>query len=387
MKKKLVIMLTALMTAGMLAGCGSNNANQNVTGTETVSAGDAQTGSTESTENGDTNSSAVSDPIVLKDLKVEDYVTLGDYTGLKVNVSPLEVDQEEWDELVNRIYSSNITAESGGIMDRAVADGDTVNISYVGKRDDVAFDGGTANGALLTIGSGQYIEGFEAGLVGVNPGETVDLNLTFPENYGNSELAGADVVFSVTVNFIVPTEMEDEVVAAMAADEFKNVEELKQYVHDYLTAENQDQYNTNVENSILEAFLATCTFQENLPQDLIAEYKVNIENNVANSAASMGTDAETFVSYYYGTDYESFLNLYSQESAKQSLSFQAVANAEGLNINDEELDTLLQDYATQGGYSSVEAMMGTNPKEDYREYFMFEKVMDFLKENAEITEA
>lgn len=387
MKKKLVIMLTALMTAGMLAGCGSNNANQNVTGTETVSAGDAQTGSTESTENGDTNSSAVSDPIVLKDLKVEDYVTLGDYTGLKVNVSPLEVDQEEWDELVNRIYSSNITAESGGIMDRAVADGDTVNISYVGKRDDVAFDGGTANGALLTIGSGQYIEGFEAGLVGVNPGETVDLNLTFPENYGNSELAGADVVFSVTVNFIVPTEMEDEVVAAMAADEFKNVEELKQYVHDYLTAENQDQYNSNVENSILEAFLATCTFQENLPQDLIAEYKVNIENNVANSAASMGTDAETFVSYYYGTDYESFLNLYSQESAKQSLSFQAVANAEGLNINDEELDTLLQDYATQGGYSSVEAMMGTNPKEDYREYFMFEKVMDFLKENAEITEA
>lgn len=387
MKKKLVIMLTALMTAGMLAGCGSNNANQNVTGTETVSAGDAQTGSTESTENGDTNSSAVSDPIVLKDLKVEDYVTLGDYTGLKINVSPLEVDQEEWDELVNRIYSSNITAESGGIMDRAVADGDTVNISYVGKRDDVAFDGGTANGALLTIGSGQYIEGFEAGLVGVNPGETVDLNLTFPENYGNSELAGADVVFSVTVNFIVPTEMEDEVVAAMAADEFKNVEELKQYVHDYLTAENQDQYNSNVENSILEAFLATCTFQENLPQDLIAEYKVNIENNVANSAASMGTDAETFVSYYYGTDYESFLNLYSQESAKQSLSFQAVANAEGLNINDEELDTLLQDYATQGGYSSVEAMMGTNPKEDYREYFMFEKVMDFLKENAEITEA
>ena len=85
---------------------------------------------------------------------------------MAVSVDTVEVDEDEWDTLVNNVYYGNITAENGGIMDRAVETGDTVNIDYEGKKDDVAFDGGTAQGYDLTIGSGNFIAGFEDGLIG-----------------------------------------------------------------------------------------------------------------------------------------------------------------------------------------------------------------------------
>lgn len=348
MKKKLAMIFTMLMAVVVLGGCGKDDA-----------------------------------PVVLKDFQVEKYVTLGEYKGLKVSAAQSEVDQDQWDSLVGQVFNNNVSAESGGITDRAVAQGDTVNISYVGKKDDVAFQGGTADGALLTIGSGQYIEGFEEGLVGVMPGETVDLNLTFPENYQEATLSGADVVFTVTVNFIMP-QLEDEAVASMGKEEFGNVEELRQYVHDYLEQENQSQYDNLVKNSVLEAFMESCAFKD-MPKKLVEEYKEMIRKNIESDSAAAGVDTDTYTQYYFGTDFESFLEKYSEESAKQNLALQAVANKEGLNVDDDELDTLLGDYASKGGYNSVEEFMGENSKEDYREYFMFDKVMEFLTENAEIT--
>lgn len=158
--------------------------------------------------------------VPLNQMKVEKYVTLGDYQNLSVTVDAAAVDDTELAALVNSVYVDNVTAENGGIVDRAVETGDTVIIDYEGKKDGVAFEGGTAQEASLTIGSGRFIDGFEDGLIGVKPGETVDLNLTFPESYGNAELAGQPVVFTVTVHFIRPAEvapedMEDAVVASM----------------------------------------------------------------------------------------------------------------------------------------------------------------------------
>lgn len=348
MKKKIAMVLTMLMAVGLLGGCGKDDA-----------------------------------PIILKDYEVEKYVTLGEYKGLQVSATKAEVDQEQWDSLVSQVFNNNISAESGGITDRAVAQGDTVNISYVGKKDDVAFQGGTADGDLLTIGSGSYIDGFEDGLVGVMPGETVDLNLTFPDNYHDATMSGAEVVFTVTVNFIVP-EFEDEAVASMGQEEFGNVEELRQYVHDYLQEENENQYNDLVKNSVLEAFMESCTFKD-MPKKLVNEYREIIKTNIEADSAAAGVDADTYTQYYYRTGFEDFLEKYSEESARQNVALQAVANKEGLNVEDEELDTLLSDYAAKGGYNSVEEFMGENSKEDYREYFMFDKVMEFLTDNAVIT--
>ena len=171
----------------------------------------------------------------LKDMKVTSYVTLGHYSNLTVEVEPVDVTQEEWDELTLAVYQSNVPDEDM-IYDRKVENGDTVIIDYVGTKDGVAFDGGTATAQELTIGSGKYIAGFEEGLIGVLPGETVDLNLTFPEDYGVEDLNGAAVVFKVTVNSIYPnlSEMKDSVVAAMGLEGVSNIEEYKQYVYNYL---------------------------------------------------------------------------------------------------------------------------------------------------------
>ena len=155
-----------------------------------------------------------------------------EYKGLALTIAPrAEVTDEQVDELARSVYNDALTAEYG-ITDRAVAVGDKVNINYAGTQDGVAFEGGTADNQSLVIGSGSFIEGFEDGLVGVMPGETVELNLTFPEDYMNADMAGVEVVFTVTVNFIylsADDTMQDEAIAVMSDGEYATIDAFKMY--------------------------------------------------------------------------------------------------------------------------------------------------------------
>ncbi len=153
------------------------------------------------------------------------YVTLKNYKGIVVDTKSDEY-LEMYDNEIGYDVSDNdfYVRKTQG----TVADGDTANIDYVGKKDGVAFDGGTAKGYDLIIGSHNFIDGFEEGLIGVNIGDTVDLNLTFPENYQSEELAGKAVVFTVTVNYVKTDEpMKPE-------DYFKelNFKSVKEYKAD-----------------------------------------------------------------------------------------------------------------------------------------------------------
>lgn len=374
-RKKLCILLTALLSAALLAGCGSpDNAGTDSPGTE--DSGAENSGQAQNTA-GST---------ILKDMEVEQYVTLGEYKGLQVTVEPVSVKDEELNELMNNVYSGNITAENGGITDRAVEAGDTVNIDYEGKKDGVAFSGGTAQGASLTIGSGRFIEGFEDGLIGVMPGETVDLNLTFPEGYGNAELDGQAVVFTVTVNYILPSadQMEDEVIAGIGIEGVTNAAELEQYVYDYLYSNGQYTYDNNVRNAVLDALLEACTFTEELPKELLTKYEQDTRSSIETEAAGYGVDADTYTNYYFEMGFEDFLAVYCPESVKQMLALQAIADKENLNLSDEELEETLQGYATESGYETVDEFLGQTTREDYREYLMSNQVIEFLVENAVI---
>lgn len=328
-----------------------------------------------------------SDTTVLKDMKVEKYVTLGEYKGVELQVAAASVSEEELSQMVEYIYTSSVTAENGAIKDRAAQDGDTVNIDYVGKKDGVAFDGGTASGQSLTLGSNSFIDGFEDGLVGVKPGETVDLNLTFPENYGAADLAGQAVVFTVTVNYIVPTaaEFTDDVVAGFGVSEFTNMAELNQYANDYLLENANYNRDMEIENSLLETIMSNATFKE-IPETVIQKYSDQMTRSIESVAMQYGIDTDTYLGYYFGMDLATYLDTYAEDSAKQGILFQAIANEEGLNLTDEELDTELQTYATNAGYATVEEFLGEEPKENFREFLMFERVLQFLKDNAVITE-
>lgn len=358
MKKKTLGILAALLSVCMLAGCGAKDTGN---GTESTA---------------------------LKDMDVDKYVTLGEYKGLAVSVDTVEVDEDEWNTLVSNVYYGNITAENGGIMDRAVETGDTVNIDFEGKKDGVAFDGGTSQGYDLTIGSGSFIAGFEDGLIGVMPGETVDLDLNFPDPYPNNpDLAGQPVVFTVTVNFIEPEQdgvFSDEVISKFGIDGVTNEEELRQYAYDYLEENAQQNYESNVDQAVMDAFMANNTFTS-VPEALVQKYSDAAESSITSTASAYGVDGDTFTQYYYGQDLATFVATYSEEAAKQDIALQAVANRENLNISDEELDQILLDRATAAGYDTIEEYIGETSKEDYREYFLYDKVIDYLVENAQIT--
>ncbi len=378
MKKGLVYLMTAVMAVGLFTACGNkeNTQDPGVTATATPDA---------SGTNNEGTQTPVANRVVLKDLDVAKYVTLGDYKNIEVTMAGPEVDQEEWDLINAQVYNDFVTAESGGVLDRAVENGDLVNIDYSGKKDGVVFDGGTAAAQQLEIGSGSFIAGFEEGLVGVMPGETVDLNLTFPEVYPNADLAGQAVVFTVTVNFIYPTSesWSDDVVASAENSDFTTVEEMKQYVYDYLEEYNAYYYDINLENAVVEAFINQCEFKD-VPEELVQSYRDDFTLTMSNEAAMYGMDVDSLCYYYYGVDLATFLDTYVTESAKQSLAFQAVANAENMNLSDADFDARLLELATQYGCTSIEQYIGANPKEGYRELFMLEDVVAFLVENATV---
>lgn len=363
MKKKLILLLAAVMAVFMLAGCGDKENKKEET---------SDTG--ESAENSD------KDSVTLKDFDVDALVTLGKYKGLEVTVQKAAVDETQQQAYVENIFYNGITEEAG-IKDRAVEDGDQVYISYVGTLDGEAFSGGTSEGTFLKIGSGQYIAGFEDGLIGVMPGETVDLNLAFPDPYKpNPDMSGKEVVFTVTVIYIAP-EISDEAILAMANENFSNVDELNQYVYDQLLTQAQSDYDVRLENAVIEALLQNTTFSE-VPEALVNKYTQNILHNMTTAAASYGYDVDSYTEMLYGVDAATISVQFGEDSAKQGLVFQAIANAENLIVTDEEMDGQLQKYVEDYGLSSVEELLGDTDKEDYRDFFMFDKVIDYLIENA-----
>ena len=370
MKKKFAWFFCVIIAVLALSGCKSD-------GEASESIGEVSL-----PESGASAADVPTERVNLADIKVEDYVTLGEYKGIEVAVAPAAVDEDEWDELVFQEYGSHITADMG-ITDRAVKNGDTVNIDYVGKKDGVAFDGGTADGQLLTIGSDSYIDGFEDGLVGVKPGETVDLNLSFPDPYySNAELSGAAVVFTVTVNFIIP-EMEDAIIAGFGQEEYSNVEELRQYVYDYLYEDALYNYDTNVE-SILNTVVNNCTYS-GFPEGMLAQYQQNVLASIENMASMYGVDGEYYTTTLYQMSLDDFAALSANMSARQVLAFQAIANLEGLTLTEEELDERIETYAADNGMDP-ETVRETVDREEFREYFMLDDVLAFLMENITIVD-
>ena len=300
----------------------------------------------------------------LNQMKVDKYVKLGDYGSFEVTVDTIGVDQEELESLMSSNYINYVTPEHGGITDRAVAEGDTVFIDYEGKEDGVAFAGGTDENAALTIGSGQFIDGFEDGLIGVMPGETVDLNLRFPDNY-NPEMAGKDVVFTVTVRCIRPAavavaDMEDVVAASMGIGGVNTVAEFQQYAYDYLESE----YKYDVQSGIIEAFMERCEFKE-LSDDMLEPYRTMWSRVFGMYANRFQISLEQYTAYFYNS----------------------VANREGLKISDEELEDMLLKDAGAAGYATVEEYVGEGSKEDYRNDYMNERVLEFLQEKTTVKEA
>jgi trigger factor len=281
--------------------------------------------------------------------------TLGQYKGIELEKDSDEVTDEELDERIQQILDANPEYIE---VDRPAQDGDTANIDYVGMKDGEAFSGGTAEGYDLVLGSGTFIPGFEDGLIGANTGDELSLNLTFPENYSNTDLAGQAVVFDVTVNSIKEKKdavLDDAFVQRMS--DFTTVDEFKEDTRNDMQEQKATAAEQKLQNDGIQAVVDASEFDLN--QDAVDQSYNDQINYIT-----------TMVSTYYGMELEDYVKLYGmtmddfqnqiredcETSIKQQLVFEAIADAENIEIDDEarqyvadqvgmDLDTLKESYA------------------------------------------
>ena len=337
MKRFTMAMTGACLAAMMLAGCGEKEAGETTAAVESTAEAGTETESVAETE---TEEKVYPEEAYLDNLIVGDYVELGEYKGLEVTVTRPEVS----DELVESYIQNMLTnSKEKKEVDRAAKDGDIADIKYVGKKDGKEFEGGASDSYELAIGSNTFIDGFEDGVIGMKKGETKDLNLTFPENYGNADLAGADVVFTVTVNHVyeeVVPELTDELIAGKGIEGVSTVEEYRTYVYDNLMESAKSQRDAEVESKVMEQLLANATVKGEATE-LITRYYDRLKDNLTYAASMYGVDLATFMQYSYGMEadqYEEEMKKAAKQTTEQLLLLQAVAEKEELTVSDEEIE-------------------------------------------------
>ncbi|MDD2958778.1 MAG: trigger factor [Lachnospiraceae bacterium] len=316
-----------------------------------------------------------------------DYVTLGVYTGLEVTVDPIEVTEEEIDSSVEGAITSADKYDE--IADGTVENGDVVNIDYEGKLDGTAFDGGTATGYDLTIGSGSFIEGFEEGLIGAKAGDTLDLNLTFPEDYSSTDLAGKETVFTVKVNAVkrMP-EVTDDLVGELSDGEYTTVDAYRTYMKEQLLQDKEATQQNTISSELMTQLYNTCKVND-YPQDLVDYSVASMSNTYKGYAESYGMEFADFISTYFGMTEDEF-NTEVEASVKQSLEqeliLKAIAEQEEITVSDDEYETGCANYAEQFGYESADALKEAFDKQTIEISLLMDKVLDFVTENSVITE-
>lgn len=320
----------------------------------------------------------------------DDHVTLPEYKGIEVEVDAINVTEEEINSYIEAALENAAVTEE--VTDRAVEEGDTVNIDYVGKKDGVAFEGGTSpeGGYDLLIGSGNFIDGFEDGLIGAKKGETVELDLTFPENYDNELLAGQAVVFTVTVNKIttsVVPELTDEVVPTLA-EECKTVDEYKQYVADLLLEQETETYHNTIGGTVFQKVFEEATV-ENIPQDMVDKYTEMQKAMAESFAAIYQTDLETYVTQGLQStmeDFEKQVEAMANDMAKENLIIRAISKAEGISVTEQEIKDFAEESYAQSGAESADAYIEQVGKDEIETFLLSEKVMEALEGFAQVTE-
>ena len=307
-------------------------------------------------------------------------VTLGQYKGVEVAKAEATVTDAEVEAELNKMAENVASTET--VEDRAAAMGDIANIDFLGTIDGVAFDGGAATGHDLTLGSGQFIPGFEEQVVGMNVGEEKDVNVTFPENYGSEELAGKAAVFAVKLNKLsvknVPA-IDDEL--AKDVSDFETLEELKADIRSGKLAEAQKNIDRTFENAVVEAVAANATVE--IPNALV-EVELDAQmNDFAYRLQMSGMSVEQYAKMM-GGDMSTMRNAFKPMAEKQALSnvvLAKVAEVENIAVTDEELEAEYAEMA-KAYELEIEKIKGMVPAEEIKTNMTVRKTVKFLVDNA-----
>lgn len=377
MKKRTAMLLLSLSLLTLAAGCGTKE--EDSTKTEET----AQEESFELTND--------EGKVVAADIEnLEEYVTLGEYKNLEVEEAPKqEITDEYLEEYIHNVMVSQTPVEV--TEDRTVQEDDTVNIDYTGYMDGETFDGGSAEGTDLRIGSGSFISGFEEGLVGHKKGEEVTLDLNFPDPYQNNpDFSGKPVQFKVTINSISePPAFGDAWVTENtdyeSAEEFRTEQKtlLQKYTDtEYESQVKSDLFSKVVENSEIKSY----------PEQMMEDAKKDVERRIEETyAAPSGLTLEEYYeqSGISQVDADQMVEEMAKSSMDQNLITQAILNAEGITLTEEQYQEEEEKYAQLSGFENAEAMKNLYSESNLgliRDSVLWNRACDVLMETAVITE-
>ncbi len=328
-----------------------------------------------------------------KDLKfhlevfVRPDVTLGDYKGLSVEADLQKLTDEMVDARIEE--DRNKASRTIDVEDRPVQEGDTVNLDYAGSVDGVPFAGGTAAGQTLTIGSHQFIPGFEEQMIGMKLGEEKDLNVRFPDEYHAEELKGKDAVFHVKVNGIQVTEkpeLDDDFAADIS--EFDTFKAYRENIVSELTKQIEKNNDIAIENALVEK--AAENAQMDIPTAMIedqAEYQVR---EMGMRMSYQGLRMEDYLKYT-GQTMEDLKKMYMPEAEKRvrtELVIEAIRKAEKIEPTEKDIEKEIAEQAERMG-QDVETFR-KNLTDEQKEYLKdsaaIRMVLDLLKKDAKVTE-
>ena len=316
---------------------------------------------------------------------VKPEVKISNYKGMKIQKFEYTVKDEEVDAEIARVQDRN--ARKIEITDRAAQNGDIVNIDFVGTVDGVKFDGGEAEGFDLTLGSGQFIPGFEDQVVGMNIGEKKDVNVTFPENYQAEALKGKPAVFAVTLNKIQGKELPevtDEFIKEATGSE--TVEAYKAKTKERLQQQADRRANDQTENSILEAIAANT--EAEIPQAMIDREIDGLVQKFEYQLMYQGLKLQDYLEFLKISN-EEFRKNYAEQAEKNvkcQLIISQLIKDEKIEATEEEIDARVAEQAASVNKETEEYKKNMDPRQfDYiRNDIIITKLFDMLKANNEM---
>lgn len=377
MKKKTVAAILVMYMALSLTACGGTDTKD--TETENTQTEDSADKKDSSSENKETSASAAR---LVSVSDVTKYVTIGEYKGLTLERSSITITDED----VQAEIDYNLQENGTEVNDGTVEEGDTVTINFTGTIDGKEFDGGSAEDYDVVIGEGGMIDGFEDGIIGMKKGETKELNLTFPDDYYEESVAGKDVVFTVTLQkFTRPAELTDEWVAANT--DYKTVDEYRAGVKKELEDNEANTADYDLYENAWSEVLANCEIKEYPKEDVdqaVKAYKELNENYVKEAGMEMSDFLEA--QGMSEEDYEDDCQQYAESKVEQNLIVQGIMDAEGLSLDDDDMQTLKDELVSEYGYESIDELIADYGEQEVNESLALLRVERFIVDNATVNE-
>ncbi len=315
---------------------------------------------------------------------VKPEVKIDGYKGLKAEKAPVKVEDSEVDAEIDRVRERN--ARITDIEDRPAADGDIANIDYEGFVDGVAFEGGKAEGHGLTLGSGQFIPGFEEQIVGKNIGDEFDVNVTFPEDYHAEELKGKEAVFKVKLNSLKEKELPeaDDELATMAS-EFDTIAEYKADIKAKITERKEKSADAEVEGQLIDELVELV--DADIPECMYDEECENLVRDMDNNLRMQGLDLNTYLKYT-GMELDNVRTEMRPRAVKQvktRLALEAIASLENIEVTDDEVAEEYGKISKAYGVD-LEEVKKLVAEDGIKEDVKVRKAIDLVKDAAVITE-